>query len=138
MPSEPSSDAALLWAAGPSHEHELALVLVGTLWHYWEITADVTQPRVVANRVVERAGDVDPLLLAPALSGLGTLCWLQGDYGEATRRHEQARAAYEVLDDGAGVAWSDVCLSVQAVMRAEHPAGDRVGATSIGARWRTA
>ena len=117
-------NAALLWAASAEGDLELALELVGTLWHYWELAGEVITSRTIATDVVERGTNGPPALLAPALSGAGTLCWLQGDNAEATRLHELALTTYRSIDDGVGVAWSHMCLGVQAVARGDLDAAD--------------
>jgi hypothetical protein len=47
------------------------------------------------------------------------MSWMQGDYDEATREHERARAMFAALGDEAGVAWSTHCLATQAVLRSD-------------------
>jgi predicted ATPase/DNA-binding SARP family transcriptional activator len=110
---------ALVWAASDDGDVDLALRLIGHLWHYWEIAGDVTAARKTAEAVLERAADAPLVLLAPALSGVGTLCWLQGDIGEAARLHEKALDAYQAIGHPAGIAWSQMCLATQAAVRSE-------------------
>jgi hypothetical protein len=58
---------ALVWAASDDGDVDLALRLIGHLWHYWEIAGDVTAARKTAEAVLERAADAPLELLAPAL-----------------------------------------------------------------------
>jgi hypothetical protein len=50
-----------------------------------------------------------------ALSGAATLCWLRGRTNEATVLHRQALNAFDEASQEEGVAWSHVCLAVQAI-----------------------
>lgn len=106
--------AALLWAAGPDGSLEVALKLVGQLWHYWELTEDVAEPCRIAQDVLERAVGTPDLLLGPALSGTGTMCWVLGRNAEAAQYHRRSLDSFRQAGNGQGVAWATLCLAVQA------------------------
>lgn len=106
--------AALLWAAGPDGSLEVALRLVGRLWHFWELAEDVGEPCRIAKDVLSRAGSTLDPLLGPALSGTGTMCWVLGQNAEATAYHRRSLESFRRAGNGQGVAWATLCLSVQA------------------------
>jgi predicted ATPase/DNA-binding SARP family transcriptional activator len=112
----PEFDAALEWAAGARGDGgdlPIALGLIGHLWDYWQITGEIDQPRRHAEQVLRHADHVDPALRASALSGAGTLCWLNGDIDAARDYHGQALQVYTLLGDRRGTAWSTLCLATQ-------------------------
>ncbi len=117
---------ALSWAASDHGDTDVGLRLIGSLWHYWEVTGDVTGPRQAARRVFDEATDIPERLRAPALSGLATLCWLQGDIDEAARLHDEALLAYHTINDPSGVAWSQMCLATQAVLHSDFDEATRL------------
>jgi tetratricopeptide (TPR) repeat protein len=73
----------------------------------------VTAPRHRAEELLARADSSEPALLAPALSGAGTMCFVSGDFESARAYHRRAQAQYALLGDTAGLAWSAQCLAVQ-------------------------
>lgn len=111
---EPDFRAALLWAAGPDGCADVALRLVGALWHYWELTGDVSEQQRVAVALVDRTPDAAPELRAPALSGAATLCWTVSHFDLAADLHRKALAAFNQAGNAAGAAWTTMCLAVQA------------------------
>jgi predicted ATPase len=106
--------AAFAWAAGPDGSLELALRLIGCLWHFWELVGDVDEPGRIAERVITRLSDQRAQIAGPALSGAATLSWLRGQPNEAAALHGKALRAFDDARDQEGVAWSNVCLAVQA------------------------
>nr|WP_244292850.1 BTAD domain-containing putative transcriptional regulator [[Micrococcus luteus] ATCC 49442] len=108
---------ALAWAAGPDGSANLALRLVGTLWHYWELTEDVAEQCGIALKLLTDTPDAAPSLKAPALSGTATLCWVLGRHDEATDLHRRALQTFQAAGNDQGVAWSTLCLAVQASER---------------------
>jgi predicted ATPase len=125
---------ALNWAAGDDGDVEFGLRLVGNLWHYWEITGDVTEPRRAAQACLAQTdAGAPPALLARALSGTATLCWLQGDITEAERLHLAALAAYEADSDHSGIAWTQMCLATQATTRSDYETAERLATEALGA-----
>jgi predicted ATPase/DNA-binding SARP family transcriptional activator len=123
--------AALLWAAGPGGSTELALRLVGELWHYWELTGDVTEQQRIAVELVEATLDAAPQLRAPALSGAATLTWTLGRYNQAARLHRGALQAFEKSGNSPGVAWTILCLAVQAAQNGDFPTAERLTAEAL-------
>lgn len=110
----PDLRVSLLWAAGPDGSPELGLHLVGELWHFWELAATLTEPCEIALELLAAKGNAAPALIAPALSGTATLCWLLGRNEEANRLHHQALTAFDNAGNDEGVAWTTMCLAVQA------------------------
>lgn len=123
--------AALLWAAGPGGSTELALRLVGELWHYWELTGDVTEQQRIAVELVEATPDAAPQLRAPALSGAATLTWTLGRYNQAAHLHRRALQAFEKSGNSPGVAWTILCLAVQAAQSGDFPTAERLTAEAV-------
>jgi predicted ATPase/DNA-binding SARP family transcriptional activator len=123
--------AALLWAAGPDGSTELALRLVGELWHYWELTGDVTEQQRIAVELVEAAPDAAPQLRAPALSGAATLTWTLGRYDQAAHLHRRALEAFEKSGNSQGVAWTIMCLAVQAAQSGDFSTAERLTAEAL-------
>jgi predicted ATPase len=107
--------AALAWASGPDGDIEVVFRLIGTLWHFWELTGDIAGPCTIAETVVTQTLAIDPVLEGPALSGTATLCWLQGRIAEAVRFHQQALEAFRRTGDTDGIGWSLMCLAIQAM-----------------------
>ncbi|WP_193340315.1 BTAD domain-containing putative transcriptional regulator [Pseudarthrobacter sp. AB1] len=111
----PDLRAALLWATGPDGSTDLALRMVGQLWHYWELTEDVAEQCEIALKLVAGAPDAPPSLQAPALSGAATLCWLLGRNDAAADLHHRALEAFQRAGNEEGAAWTTMCLAVQAM-----------------------
>ncbi|MEW1921213.1 BTAD domain-containing putative transcriptional regulator [Pseudarthrobacter oxydans] len=120
--------AALLWAAGPDGSAGLALRLVGDLWHYWELTGDVTEQQRIAVELVEATPDAAPQLRAPALSGAATLTWSLNQYDLAAHLHRQALEAFRETGNGSAAAWTTMCLAVQAAYSGDGNAAERLAA----------
>jgi predicted ATPase/DNA-binding SARP family transcriptional activator len=132
--------SALAWAGGSDGSTLIAARLIGQLWHYWELTGDVADPCATAQTVVACAQDMDPGVAGPALSGTATMCWMLGRGEEATRLHGAALDAFAQAGDGDGVAWSRMCLGVQALEANELDAAQRLtreALTTSQASYRT-
>jgi tetratricopeptide (TPR) repeat protein len=119
---------ALLWAAGPEGSMDLALGLVGQLWHYWELTGDVVEQCGIALKLLDGSPDASPALQAPALSGTATLCWMLGRGDQASRLHHRAIQAFHDAGNDQGVAWATMCLAVQAMERDDDANAQRLAA----------
>ncbi|WP_426225037.1 BTAD domain-containing putative transcriptional regulator [Pseudarthrobacter sp. DSP2-3-2b1] len=115
----PDLRAALLWATGPGGSAEVALRLVGSLWHYWELTGDVAEQHRIAVALMEDISEpsASASVWAPALSGAATLCWTVGRYDQAAHFHRRALQAFESAGNGAGMAWTTMCLATQAAQQ---------------------
>jgi predicted ATPase/DNA-binding SARP family transcriptional activator len=127
----PDLRGALLWAAGPDGSTDLALRLVGQLWHYWELTEDAAEPCQIALKLVAGTQNAVPALTAPALSGTATLCWLLGRNEDAAELHRQALQAFQSAGNDQGVAWTTMCLAVQAMEVSDTVTGHRLAAEAL-------
>jgi predicted ATPase/DNA-binding SARP family transcriptional activator len=123
---------ALIWAAKADRSTELALRLVGQLWHYWELTGDVTEPcQITLNLLAGAPPDAPPSLMAPALTGAATMCWMLGRNQEADQYHKQALQAHQGAGDDGGVAFTTMCLAVLAVERNERDTGQQLAEEAL-------
>ncbi|MCQ6269224.1 NB-ARC domain-containing protein [Pseudarthrobacter sp. R1] len=113
----PDLRAALLWAAGADGSKDVALGLVGQLWHYWELTGDVAEQCGVALKLLDGTPGAPPALQAPALSGAATLCWMLGRSDQSSMLHHRALQAFRDAGNEQGVAWATMCLAVQEMQR---------------------
>ncbi|MDR6559794.1 putative ATPase/DNA-binding SARP family transcriptional activator [Arthrobacter pascens] len=127
----PDLRGGLLWATGLDGSTELALRLIGQLWHYWELTGDVAEQCEIALELLARAPDAPPSLKAPALSGAATLCWMLGRHDEAARLHLQSRQAFQSAGNDQGVAWATMCLATQAAERDDTATAQRLAAEAL-------
>lgn len=141
--------AAFNWSAQRPETMQMALKFVGELWHLWELTGEVAAPAAIAQRAVSAiTSSTDQRVAARARSGLATLRWLEGRIDQATALHRSALEGFRLIGDEAGVAWSQMCLAVQAMaMRdratavdlidralSNHGAGERTRSASLVAR----
>lgn len=127
----PDLRGALLWAAGADGSTELALRLVGQLWHYWELTEVLAEPCQIAQQLLAVASNAPPELKAPALSGTATLCWLLGRNDQASELHHQALQAFQRAGNDQGVAWTTMCLAVQAAELNDTVTAQRLAAEAL-------
>ncbi|NSX35380.1 AfsR/SARP family transcriptional regulator [Pseudarthrobacter oxydans] len=125
---EPDLRAALLWAAGPDGSKDVALGLVGQLWHYWELTGDVAEQCGIALKLLDGTPNAPLALQGPALSGTATLCWMLGRGDQASRLHSRALQAFHDAGNDQGVAWARMCLAVQAMERDDAASAQRLAA----------
>jgi predicted ATPase/DNA-binding SARP family transcriptional activator len=123
--------AALLWAAGPDGSTDVALRLVGQLWHYWELTEDVAEQCAISLKLLTDTPNASPALKASALSGTATLSWILGRHNEAADLHHQALQAFQAAGNDQGVAWSTVCLAVQASAQNDPITAQRLAAEAL-------
>lgn len=123
--------AALLWAAGPDGSTELGLRLVGQLWHYWELTGDFAEQQRAAVELVKEAPDAPPALRGPALSGAATLSWALGGYDQAADLHGLALRAFDETANASAIAWTTMCLAVQAAYLGDRAAAERLAAKAL-------
>lgn len=124
----PDLRAALLWAAGPDGSTDVALRFVGQLWHYWELTGDVAEQYRIAVALAEGTPNAAPAVGAPALSGTATLCWTVGRFDQAADFHRRALQAFWQAGNGKGVAWTTMCLAVQAAQSDDVETAERLAA----------
>ena len=136
----PEFRKALLWATGEGGSDEVALGLIGQLWHYWELTGDVSEQYREALKLMERTPDAAPALLAPALSGAATMSWIVGRHDQAAALHQRAAEAFRAAGNRQGVAWSIMCLSVQAAQSEDLALAERLAMEALtmpGTSYRT-
>jgi predicted ATPase/DNA-binding SARP family transcriptional activator len=88
---------ALRWARQRG-DTDLALVMTGRLWRFWQLRGHFADGRRWLEDVLadERAASVPR---AKALLGLAGLCYWQGDWGTAEAAYRQARELALGLDD---------------------------------------
>lgn len=122
---------SLLWACGPQGSKDMALRLVGQLWHYWQMVEDLSEPCGIALKLLSETSSAPPELRAPALSGTATLSWILGRNSEATRLHEEALQAFTAAGNGQGVAWSTMCLGAQAMDRSDSETAQRFAGQAL-------
>ncbi|MCO4274563.1 tetratricopeptide repeat protein [Pseudarthrobacter sp. HLT3-5] len=122
----PDLRGALLWATGPDGSTDLALRLIGQLWHFWELTGDVAEQCEIALKLVAGTPDAAPALKAAALSGTATLCWILGRNDEASDLHNRALQAFRRSGNEQGAAWSSMCLATQAAQRDDSDTAQRL------------
>lgn len=127
----PDLRGALLWSTGPDGSTDLALGLVGHLWHYWELTGDVAEQCEIALKLVAGTPHAPPSLKAPALSGTATLCWTLGHTDEASDLHQRALQAFHGAGNNQGAAWTTMCLAVQAAVSNDTVTAQRLAAEAI-------
>ncbi|MEV7455120.1 BTAD domain-containing putative transcriptional regulator [Pseudarthrobacter oxydans] len=125
---EPDLRAALLWAAGPDGSENVALGLVGQLWHYWELTGDVAEQCGIALKLLDGTPNAPLALQGPALSGTATLCWMLGRGDQASGLHHRALQAFHDAGNDQGVAWTTMCLAVQAMQGDDAISAQRLAA----------
>ncbi|MGX5714824.1 BTAD domain-containing putative transcriptional regulator [Arthrobacter sp. MAHUQ-56] len=122
---------SLLWACSPDGSQDMALRLVGGLWHYWEMVEDLSEPYGLALKLLSETPSAPPELRAPALSGTATLGWILGRIAEATKLHGEARQAFTAAGNAQGVAWSTLCLAVQAMERSDNASAERLAEQAL-------
>jgi predicted ATPase/DNA-binding SARP family transcriptional activator len=124
---------ALLWAASPEGSIELALALVGQLWHYWELTENVAEQCSIAQSLLADSPQVSPALVAPALSGTATLCWMLGRNDEAIGFHRRALDAFRSASNSQGIAWTTMCLALLAMEGNDSATAQRLAQDALSA-----
>jgi hypothetical protein len=90
--------------------------------------------------VITRLSDQPVGIAGSALSGAATLCWLRGRATEAAALHSRALQAFRDVGDQEGVAWSEVCLAVQAMEQGDPTKAREFAKTALahhGASLRT-
>jgi non-specific serine/threonine protein kinase len=119
--------AALQWTLERA-ETAIALRLVGVLWRFWQIHGHLSEGRTWLGRVLDTGSTSsgEPEQWARGLSGAGTLAWVQADYTQAARYHEQALTLYRELKDKKGNATALNNLAAQLASQ-----GDSVGAHTL-------
>jgi predicted ATPase/DNA-binding CsgD family transcriptional regulator len=117
---------------------ERALRLAGALGRFWEARGHVAEGRLLLDGLLADKAHMDDLpaaIVAKALSGAGTLIWMQGDLATARRRHEDALARFEQAGDERGAAFSLNNIGVQVFTQGDLDAGDALLVEAL-ARYR--
>jgi predicted ATPase/transcriptional regulator with XRE-family HTH domain len=76
-----------------------AELLVGALWHFWQVRGHVGEGRAWAEAALARGGPAPTRTRARALRAAGLLAEYHGDYDRAVERHEAAAAVWRELGD---------------------------------------
>lgn len=98
--------AALTWASSVVGDPDSGLQLAGALWRFWYVRAHFSEGRSwLAMMLAGEAGGRSPVR-AHALSGMGSLAWLQADFAAAKALHTESLAIFRELGDREGVARS--------------------------------
>ena len=116
--------AALEWAT--EFDPELGVRLVVSLAQYWVPNAPAEGQRWLQS-LLERAPELPAALKASSLRALGGLIYIQGDFAEGHRLHEQSLEEFRRLGDEVQVGLTLVRLSIEA-----HRTGDLTRARVIG------
>ena len=113
--------AVLEWCLDQPGEGRAGLRIAAGLWRYWEIRGHLTEGRGWLERM-ERAmdGDVSPLR-ANALTGAGSLAFIQGDFRAASTFHEASLALHRQIGDRQSVAYAANNLANTVVQLGDHP-----------------
>jgi predicted ATPase/DNA-binding SARP family transcriptional activator len=112
--------AALEW--GLEHDPDLALRLAGALWRFWHHRAHLVEGSGWLRRALAAADGAS----AKALYGLAVLTYYEGDTAETERLWSDALAAYRVLGDAAGIAYTLNNLAMLAHYRGDHDTAQRL------------
>ena len=109
--SVPTGDPASRWETGAR--------LAGALWRFWRTRSYLSEGRHWLTLVRAR-GDLPPALHAKVLLGIGFLCYYQGDFPSAVENATASLALYRVLDQKAGIANTQIILSLIAELQDEY------------------
>jgi predicted ATPase/class 3 adenylate cyclase len=101
IPEQHNLRAAIDW--GAEFDPELALRLMHALESFW-ITRDPAEGERRYRLLLDRAIDVDPLLLARAYRDYGSTCHSQARLEEADRAYQQAHRLFRKVGDTRGEA----------------------------------
>ncbi len=112
--------AALEWCMDQPGEGSAGLRIAAGLWRYWEIRGHLTEGRGWLERMIEMAGDDVSPLLANALTGAGTLAFMQGDFRAASTFHERSLALHRQIGDPQSVAYAANNLANTVLQLGDH------------------
>ncbi|RIK45600.1 MAG: hypothetical protein DCC58_05820 [Chloroflexi bacterium] len=83
---------------------DIALRLVGALWHFWQVRGHVAEGREWAEAALAHAGTAPSATLGRALRASALLAEYQGDYDHAVARHQAAAEVWRALGDDRNLA----------------------------------
>jgi predicted ATPase len=124
---EPEADnlhGAIDWAL-PAGETTLAASLAVALEQYW-VPRNPHEGRRRMDQVLDREGELPPLLHARVLRVRGGMSYIVGDYEEGTRWHEASLEEFRRLGDDAAAGHMLFRLAIEA-----HRSGDRAQARAL-------
>jgi predicted ATPase/class 3 adenylate cyclase len=96
------------------------LRLAGSLWRFWWTRGHLSEGRGWLDQSLSCYESAASVALANALNGAGVLAESQGDYAEATARHEAALGIWRQIGDQIGVASSLTNLGIIARVLGEY------------------
>ena len=112
--------AALEWCLDQPGEGRSGLRMAAGLWRYWEIRGHLIEGRGWLERMVEAvAGEISPLR-ANALTGAGSLAFMQGDFRAASTFHEASLTLHREMGDRQSIAYAANNLANTAVQLGDH------------------
>ncbi len=112
--------AALEWCLDQPGEGEAGLRIAAGLWRYWEIRGHLTEGRSWLEQMLAAVGDDVSPLRANALTGAGSLAFMQGDFRAASTFHEGSLALHRQMGDRQSVAYAANNLANTAVQLGDH------------------
>jgi predicted ATPase/class 3 adenylate cyclase len=112
--------SAMEWCLDQDDEGWSGLRMAAGLWRYWEIRGHLTEGRGWLERMVAAVGDEVSPLRANALTGAGTLAFMQGDFRAASAFHEGSLALHRQMGDALSVAYAANNLANTAVQLGDH------------------
>jgi predicted ATPase/class 3 adenylate cyclase len=111
--------AAIDWLRGEGQIEE-ALRLGGALWRFWWLRGNIDDGRHQLESLLAQGAAVSPAVRAKALNGAGVLAESQGDWGTATRLHQESLEISRRIGDQHCVAWSLNNLGVVAINQGDY------------------
>jgi predicted ATPase/class 3 adenylate cyclase len=110
----------LEWCLDQPDEGRSGLRIAAGLWRYWEIRGHLTEGRGWLERMVGAEGDDISKLRANALTGAGSLAFMQGDFKAASTFHEASLALHRTIGDRQSIAYAANNLANTAVHLGDH------------------
>ena len=96
--------SAVRWSID-SGKSELALLLVGRLWRYWQTKGHLSEGRPLAAEALAMPGAIDrPAARVGAVAAAGNIAYWQGDAIEARRWYLEQAASSRAIGDEAALA----------------------------------
>jgi predicted ATPase/class 3 adenylate cyclase len=112
--------AVLEWCLDQPDEARSGLRIAAGLWRYWEIRGHLTEGRGWLERMVGAEGDDISKLRANALTGAGSLAFMQGDFRAASTFHEASLELHRTMGDLQSIAYAANNLANTAVQLGDH------------------
>jgi predicted ATPase/class 3 adenylate cyclase len=112
--------AALEWCLDQPGEGRVGLRMAAGLWRFWEIRGHLLEGRGWLERMLDEAGGEATALRANALTGAGTLAFMQGDFRAASTFHEASFALHREIGDPQSVGYAANNLANTALQLGDH------------------